>query len=153
MTTQSEQDVEQLALLQLRQRRVYDRIWTVLTAICILGGGVAWLITRQFEHFGWGLFFAIFTVIGLVYNHWFLFRKDPIETQKLQETLLVKHRSSARRIGFVNGTIMMLFSPVILCVAVGNAASFLESLLGVLAAVCLFSGGLTYFLWAKRTRP
>lgn len=157
MRTSTEPDPESLARTIARSRRIYDRVWIAFTLVFVLAGAIVWLFTRNIEHLLGGLFYGAFPLIGLVYNHFFLFNpwRDPAATKEHLENVAAKQQKNACTVGYVNGTIIILFSPIFffLGIATGDAEhGILGAILGGLAGVASFVFGLSMVLWARRRK-
>ena len=152
LSTNADSNIEQLARLYERQRRVGDLLWMLTTVILLLVGVVAWLLTRNVAYFAWWLLIAIFPAIGFVSNHWFMFRNGPLEAQKRIEAMERTQRRYARLSGLINGPLVALGSIVILGVIVSNFRDATELTLGVAVASFAILGGIGMFLWALRDR-
>ncbi len=109
-------DLDRLAKCHAHWRRVGDRVWLALSLIVVLSGAVVWSFSRNMEHLYSGLFYSVFPFVGLLYNHFILFHpgRDPLKTQQKLEDLNRKHRKDARTVSHVNGSILLIASPVLL---------------------------------------
>ena len=150
----SESDPQELAKSIARSRRFYDRLWLSLTVITAIIGFLEWIFTRQIEALYTGLL-AVFPLIGLIRNHFFLFnpRRDPAATKKHLEAVAARQQKNARTASRWNGTLLMLFSPVVL--AVGCAIGWVDygplgGIVGSVLGAFGFALGLGMVVWGER---
>ncbi len=130
----STEDPEQLAQIHSQWRWIADVLWLGFAMLLAVVGLVVWLITGNVNHFYGFLFYAIFPVIGLLHNHFILFRrsKDPVQTQRRLEKQYHKQQVNARKTSRFNGWMMLIAAPVIALVSVGEGAKegMLQAVLG-----------------------
>ncbi len=150
-------DPEQLAKLHAYWRRRYNRVWLALTLISAGLGVVVWCFTRNVEHLYSGLFYAFFPFIGLIYNHFFLFnpQRNSIETQRRMEKLYYKQQKSARTVALINGSMLLIASPLLVVVGMcaGWEYGFVGVVIGGIAGAVGFVGGMFaigWCLWSGR---
>ncbi len=149
-------DPEQLAKCHAHWRRVYDRVWLALALILVLGGAVVWSFTRNIDHLYSGLFYAIFPFIGLLYNHFILLnpRRDPLKTQQRLEDLNRKQQKNARTVALVNGSMLLIASPILIIIGVAAGAEYGVggAIIGGIVGSVWLVGGLAAIAWWRRSR-
>lgn len=147
---------ERLAQQHAYWRRVYDRVWIALTLIFVVGGTAVWFFTRNLDHLYSGLFYGIFPFIGLLYNHFVLFnpRRDPLRTQQRLEELDRKQRKNARSVALVNGSMLLIASPILIVMGVAAGAEYGigGAVIGAMAGMVWLVGGLAAIAWWRRSR-
>ncbi len=141
----------------MQQRRTCDRLWLAFSSIFAIGGAVTWFFTRNIDHFYGGLFYAVFPFIGLLHNHFILLnpRRDPLKTQQRLEDLNRKQHKNARTVALVNGSMLVLSSPVIIIIGIAAGAAehgLLGAVMGGLVGSAWFIGGLLGIAWWRRAR-
>jgi purine-cytosine permease-like protein len=138
-------------------RRVYDRLWLGVIAALAIGGTIVWAFTRNIEHFHSGLFLAIFPFVGLLNNHFFLYnpRRDPLKTQQRLVDLAEKQQRNVRTVSLVNGTILLIASPlgIVIGVAAGSEYGMAGAVVGgIIGSVWLTAGLLLIAYWRRLRR-
>jgi hypothetical protein len=149
-------DPEHLAKIHSHSRRVLNRLWFALAFILAVGGTIVWAITGNREHLYSGLFLAVFPLIGLVYNHFFLYnpRRDPVKTQRRLEELAKKQERNVRRVSLVNGTILLIASPLFILIGISAGAEYgvVGAVVGGVFGSVWLVGGILGFVWWRRSR-
>ncbi len=138
-------------------RRMYDRLWLVVIAVLAIGGTIVSAFTRNTEHFYSALFLAIFPFMGLLYNHFFLYnpRRDPLKTQQRLVDLAEKQQRNVRTVSLVNGTILLIASPlgIVIGVAAGSEYGMAGAVVGgIIGSVWLTAGLLLIAYWRRLRR-
>ena len=144
-------DPEQLAKYHAHLRRVYDRLWLAVFIVLVVGGVAAWAITRDIEQLYGFLFLAVFPLIGLVYNHCFLFNpwRDPLKTQQRLENLAARQQKNTHTVARTNGRILLyVLTPIILLGPFLDPNGFRWWYL--LIAVPMAIGNVCFCLWMIR---
>ncbi|WP_153557483.1 hypothetical protein [Roseimaritima sediminicola] len=132
---------EDLSKCHAHWRRVYNRLWLAVVAVLAVGGAIVWAFTRNIDHLYSALFLAVFPFVGQLYNHFYLFnpRHDPLKTQQRLEDLAEKQQKNVRTVSLVNGSILLIASPIFIVIGVAAGAEY-----GVVGAVV---GGIIGSVW------
>jgi len=136
---------------------MYDRLWLAVIAVLAIGGTIVWAFTRNIEHFYSALFLAIFPFMGLLYSHFFVYnpRRDPLKTQQRFVDLAEKQQRNVQTVSLVNGTILLIASPlgIIIGVSAGSEYGNAEAVVGgIIGSVWLVGGLLLIANWRRLRR-
>lgn len=149
-------DPEDLAKLFAFWRRLHDFFWLGLAGLIVGGGGIAWYVKGNSAYFYAGLFYSFIPLMGFFYYHFILFnrRRDPIETQKRVVNLYHQHQANARASAVVNGSILLIASPILIIVGMGAGAQYgiAGVIIGGIAGSIWLVGGILLLAWWRRTR-
>lgn len=126
-------------------------------AIVVAGGGIAWYVTRNIAYFYSGVFYAFIPLSGLIYFHFVLFnrRRNPLETQRRVENILHQNQTNARAVALVNGSLLLLASPLLIVVGVIAGAEYgiAGAIIGGVIGSIWLAGGILLVNWRRRRRP
>lgn len=137
-------------------RRVYDRLRLATMFALAVGGAIVWALTWNIDHLYSGLFLAVFPLVGLLYNHFYLYnpRRDALKTQQRLEDLAKRQQRNTRTVALVNGTILLIASPllIIIGVAAGSEYGMVGAVVGGIMGSVWLVGGLLGIAWWRRSR-
>jgi Na+/melibiose symporter-like transporter len=149
-------DSQTLSQLHAQARRRFNLIWLGIVVTLIIFGVLAALVLGDLQYVGWGLFGAIFAVIGLIYNHFVLFRRGlpPEELQAELEQRWIANQRNAQMAARVNGGLLVLASPLFFLVGVSAGAELGGSgaVMGAIAGSVGLGTGLLLIVRSRRTR-
>jgi hypothetical protein len=149
-------DPEHLAKRHAESRRGWNRLYIAMALFYGVSGTIAWAFTQNIVYLFAGLFMAVFPLIYLFYNHFILFnpRQDPLETYRRLKARRQKRQQDKRTTALVNGSMLLIVSPLFIAIAVENRAE--HGIGGVVAGgfISLMSlvSGLLMIAWWRRSR-
>jgi len=127
MNDSRDTDPDELREAHRRLRRKSDLALLAVALIIVVGSAIGWLATGKRDWMLGGLFFAVFPLVRLLYDHFVLLRSrsDPVETERRLVRLDEKHRRNARTVARWNGLLLVLASLFFFAVALdsGKATS------------------------------
>ncbi len=149
-------DPEQLAKRHAESRRGRNRLYIAMILFYGMSGTIAWSFTQNIVYLFTGLIMAVFPLIYLFYNYFILFnpRRDPLETYRRLKDRRQKRQKNARTVALVNGSMLLIVSPLFIAIAVENRAE--HGIGGVVAGSFIssifFVSGLCMVAWWRRSR-
>ena len=159
MQAPDEYDADRLAAIHSFWRKRHGRIWLAAAALVAIAFLAAWLATDNRDYLYSAIFFPFIPLSGYVYWCFFLLnpRREPEVTQQKMVELERQQQRNARTVAKVNGTILLLASPIFLLLAAGTSYESLGwpgAVLGLIAVgVCFIAGPLAMIRWARRPPP
>lgn len=149
-------DSQSLQQLHAQARRRFNLLWLGIAVTLVAFGVLAALVLGDLQYVGWGLFAAIFAIIGLIQNHFVLYRRGqpPEKLQAhLEQTWAINQRN-AQKAAWLNGGLLVLASPLFFLVGVSAGAEFGGSgaVVGAVAGSVGLGAGLLLITRSRRNR-